>query len=138
MGNEKREANQGDSTAKPRGFAAMTPERRREIAGAAGRVAHAKGTAPKFTPEQARAAGRKGGETVSQNREHMVEIGRRGGETTSKDRGHMREIGRTGGEAVQASGRGHVFTSEEARAARRKVKKRNPVQAEPTQNDGGK
>ncbi len=41
--------------------------------------------------------GRRGGEAVSQNREHMAMIGRRGGETVSQDREHMAEIGREGG-----------------------------------------
>ncbi|HVH35854.1 MAG TPA: KGG domain-containing protein, partial [Tahibacter sp.] len=45
-----------------------------------GRAAHARGTAHEFTSEEAREAGRKGGEAVSQNRQHMAEIGRRGGE----------------------------------------------------------
>ena len=31
-------------------------------------------------PEEAREAGRKGGEAVSQDREHMAAIGRKGGE----------------------------------------------------------
>jgi uncharacterized protein len=44
-----------------RGFASMDPERQREIA-------------------------RKGGTTVSQNREHMAEIGRKGGEASGFSR----------------------------------------------------
>jgi len=44
-------------------------------------------------------AGRKGGERVSQDREHMAEIGRKGGEKVSRDRQHMAQIGRKGGEA---------------------------------------
>lgn len=69
---------------KRRGFAAMDPERQREIARKGGRAAHEKGTAHTFTPEEARTAGRKGGEAVSQNREHMAEIGRKGGESRVK------------------------------------------------------
>jgi hypothetical protein len=42
-----------------RGFAAMTPEKKREIAGMGGRAAHATGRAHQFTTEEARAAGRK-------------------------------------------------------------------------------
>jgi general stress protein YciG len=57
----------------------MDPERQKEIASAGGKAAHAKGAAHEFTGDEARAAGRKGGQTVSQNREHMVEIGRKGG-----------------------------------------------------------
>ena len=52
--------NQGGGTAN-RGFASMDPERQREIA-------------------------RKGGATVSQNREHMAQIGRKGGEASGTSR----------------------------------------------------
>jgi uncharacterized protein len=62
-----------------RGFASMDRERQREIASKGGRAAHAKGTAHEWTAEEARAAGRKGGETVSRDREHMAAIGRDGG-----------------------------------------------------------
>jgi len=64
---------------KDRGFASMSPEKRREIASKGGRAAHAKGTAHEFTSEEAREAGRKGGQKVSQNREHMAAIGAKGG-----------------------------------------------------------
>jgi len=49
-----------ESMKKPRGFAAITPERRKEIAGQGGRAAHASGNAHEFTSEEARAAGSKG------------------------------------------------------------------------------
>ncbi len=62
-----------------RGFASMEEDRQREIARMGGRASHEKGRAHKFTSEEARAAGRKGGESISQNRAHMSEIGRRGG-----------------------------------------------------------
>ena len=62
-----------------RGFASMDPDKQKMIASKGGRAAHAKGTAHEFTPEEARAAGRKGGMVVSQNREHMATIGREGG-----------------------------------------------------------
>ncbi|HZP81646.1 MAG TPA: hypothetical protein VFB21_08415 [Chthonomonadaceae bacterium] len=45
------------------------------------------------------AAGRKGGQTVARDREHMAEIGRKGGQTVSRNREHMAEIGRKGGQA---------------------------------------
>ena len=45
-----------------RGFAAMNQQRQREIASQGGKAAHAQGKAHEFTPEEARAAGRKGGE----------------------------------------------------------------------------
>ena len=62
-----------------RGFASMDRERQREIARKGGRAAHARGTAHEFTSDEARAAGRKGGERVSANRDHMSRIGRLGG-----------------------------------------------------------
>ncbi|MCS6766032.1 MAG: general stress protein [Candidatus Protistobacter heckmanni] len=45
-----------------RGFAAMDESRQREIASQGGKAAHEKGTAHEFTPEEAREAGRKGGQ----------------------------------------------------------------------------
>jgi general stress protein YciG len=83
-----------------RGFASMDPARKREIASKGGRAAHQKGTAHEFTPDEARNAGRKGGLTVSRNKDHMAKIGRKGGESVSRDREHMASIGRKGGEAV--------------------------------------
>lgn len=46
---------------KKRGFAAMSPEKQRQIASKGGKMAHQKGTAHEFTPEKAAEAGRKGG-----------------------------------------------------------------------------
>ena len=50
-------------------------------------------------PEGHAAAGRKGGQKVSTNRDHMSQIGRKGGEAVSKNREHMAQIGRKGGQA---------------------------------------
>lgn len=75
----------------------MDPNKQREIASLGGRAAHEKGTAHEFTAEEAREAGKKGGESVSQNRNHMASIGRKGGQAVSKDRSHMANIGRKGG-----------------------------------------
>lgn len=44
-----------------RGFAAMSPERQREIASKGGRAAHQQGVAHQWSSEEARQAGRKGG-----------------------------------------------------------------------------
>jgi general stress protein YciG len=57
----------------------MDKAKQRELARRGGIAAHRKGTAHVWTSEEARNAGRKGGEAVSRNRAHMVEIGRRGG-----------------------------------------------------------
>lgn len=80
-----------------RGFASMDADRQREIASKGGRAAHEKGTAHEFSTDEARNAGRKGGQAVSRNRDHMAEIGRKGGESVSRNRDHMSEIGRDGG-----------------------------------------
>ncbi|GAB2561955.1 stress-induced protein [Dyella jejuensis] len=64
----------------PRGFAAMDEHRRREVASLGGRIAHARGRAHQFTPEEARKAGQKGGSQISRNRKHMAELGRRSGQ----------------------------------------------------------
>jgi hypothetical protein len=45
-----------------RGFASMSPEKQREIASKGGRAAHEKGTAHEWTADEARNAGRKGGQ----------------------------------------------------------------------------
>lgn len=71
---------------KPRGFAAMKPEARAAIASKGGKAAHAKGTAHEFDSDEARTAGRRGGVSVSRNRDHMAAIGRKGGEARGKRR----------------------------------------------------
>jgi hypothetical protein len=64
----------------------MDAMKQREIARKGGRAAHVKGTAHEFTKDEARAAGRKGGERVSTNREHMSRIGRIGGKSSAGKR----------------------------------------------------
>lgn len=78
-----------------RGFASMDAAKQREIASKGGRAAHAKGTAHEFTSDEARVAGRKGGEAVSRDRQHMATIGREGGESRA-NKGDM-ESGNNGG-----------------------------------------
>ena len=81
-----------------RGFASMDRDRQREIARKGGKAAHEKGTAHEFTADEARAAGRKGGERVSADRAHMSRIGRLGG-TRSAGRRSVKsspEIGNQG------------------------------------------
>ena len=63
-----------------RGFSGMDPQKHRAIAGRGGRIAHAIGRAHRFTVEEARSAGQKGGQVVSQDREHMAALGRKGGQ----------------------------------------------------------
>ena len=86
-----------------RGFASMDRTRQREIARLGGRAAHQRGTAHEFTREEAREAGRKGGVTVSQDREHMAKIGRRGGERRSARLSSLRSGPGTGASGTTAS-----------------------------------
>ena len=81
------------SNTRNRGFASMDAERQREIARKGGRAAHEKGTAHEFTPDEARAAGRKGGERVSADRHHMSRIGRMGGKSSAGRRQQSRQNG---------------------------------------------
>jgi uncharacterized protein len=70
--------------ARGRGFASMDAEKQRRIASLGGRAAHQQGTAHEFSSDEARQAGRKGGEAVSANRAHMAAIGRKGGEASHR------------------------------------------------------
>jgi general stress protein YciG len=56
-----------------RGFASMSREKQREIASKGGRAAHQKGTAHEWTSEEARSAGRKGGQISRGGRGRLVE-----------------------------------------------------------------
>src|ERR1700691_2023684 len=76
------------------GFAAMDQRKQREIARKGGMAAHRKGVAHEFTAEEARNAGRKGGQNVSMNRSHMIEIGRLGGRRSAeRRRNRMSQVG---------------------------------------------
>ncbi|HZO87072.1 MAG TPA: KGG domain-containing protein [Chthonomonadaceae bacterium] len=81
-----------------RGFASMDEEKRREIARKGGEASHGghgkahsdregegEGRGWHGDPQGHAQAGRKGGEEVSKDREHMAEIGRKGGEARAKD-----------------------------------------------------
>ena len=54
--------NQGGKGSSNRGFASMDEERQRQIASKGGKAAHESGNAHEFTSEEAREAGRKGGQ----------------------------------------------------------------------------
>jgi general stress protein YciG len=64
-------AQQGTSN---RGFASMDRARQREIASLGGKAAHAKGTAHEFTSEEAREAGRKGGQASGGRRAEAARL----------------------------------------------------------------
>ncbi|RFP64102.1 hypothetical protein D0N36_15925 [Hymenobacter lapidiphilus] len=51
-------------TKRPRGFAAMDSATQRRIASEGGRASHQSGRGHRFTSEEARAAGRKGGQAI--------------------------------------------------------------------------
>lgn len=72
MANQEQDAgaakSRGEGRRSERGFAAMDPAQQREIAAEGGRAAHLKGTAHEFTSEEAREAGRKGGEKTAMSR----------------------------------------------------------------------
>jgi general stress protein YciG len=55
-----------------RGFASMSPEKQREIASKGGRAAHEKGTAHEWTADEARSAGRKGGQVSRGGRGRLL------------------------------------------------------------------
>src|SRR5262245_53407949 len=55
-----------------RGFASMSPDKQREIASKGGRAAHEKGTAHEWTADEARSAGRKGGQVSRGGRGRLV------------------------------------------------------------------
>ena len=57
-----------------RGFASMSPEKQREIASKGGRAAHEKGTAHEWSADEARAAGRKGGQISRGGRGRLVSV----------------------------------------------------------------
>ena len=82
--------NDTDGVKRDRGFASMAPDKQREIARKGGKAAHALGSAHEFTVEEARSAGRKGGETVSRDRAHMAAIGRAGGQARGRSRAAQR------------------------------------------------
>ncbi len=84
-----------ESTDAPKGrqgFASMSLERRREIAGKGGKAAHAQGKAHQWTAEQAKEAGRKGGLAAQakglghrwRTTAEAQEAGRKGGTATQE------------------------------------------------------
>ena len=86
-GQERGEGETQKSRSSNRGFAAMDPQKQKQIASEGGRAAHRQGVAHEWSSDEAREAGRKGGQIVSRNREHMSEIGRRGGQSSGSRRG---------------------------------------------------
>ena len=82
--NDSEQARNASERRERRGFASMSPEKQREIASKGGRAAHQKGTAHEWTSEEARSAGRKGGQISRGGRGRLVE-------GTTADAPHMSE-----------------------------------------------
>jgi general stress protein YciG len=80
----------------------MDKAKQLEIARRGGIAAHRSGRAHEFTPEEARIAGRKGGNIVSRNRAHMVEIGRKGGTARGIQARREKELNRSATSCVTA------------------------------------
>lgn len=83
-------------------FRDMDPQEHKKLSSKGGLETHRKGMANKFTPEQAKTAGTKGGKILAQKRgrDYFVELGRKGGTVISANQEHMKKIGRIGGLAV--------------------------------------
>jgi general stress protein YciG len=73
----------------PRGFAALDPAKVKEIASLGGKAAQRKGTAHKWTPEEAVEAGRKGGQ-VTKERGTGNRFDSESGREASRKRGKRR------------------------------------------------
>ncbi|MCA1818707.1 MAG: KGG domain-containing protein [Halobacteriales archaeon] len=99
-----------------RGFAAMDPEKQREIARKGGRASG--GRPENLRGVDRRAAGRKGGHAVvdKYGPQHMAEIGRKGGRSSGgfarMDPERQREIAAKGG---RAGGQGHAEVAQHGR-----------------------
>ena len=76
INNNQQQSEKQSRTAK-RGFASMDPSRQREIASKGGKAAHQQGVAHEWTPDEARKAGRKGGEAGREARHPMEATGRK-------------------------------------------------------------
>jgi general stress protein YciG len=131
-----------------RGFASMDASKQREIASKGGRAAHAKGTAHEFTSDEARVAGRKGGEAVSRDRAHMSAIGREGGH--SRGRARQTQVGEPINNPIgsaeerpsyigqeRANDRGGVFGEAERGAGGLSPRNERPDEQSDVRNDRG-
>jgi len=107
----------------------MDPSRQRSIASKGGKAAHAKGTAHEWTSDEAREAGRKGGEVVSRDRAHMAAIGREGGEARGRSRARLGPSSHQGGGTRYSDREASVSVSRElgAGAPRRDIERQLPA-----------
>jgi uncharacterized protein len=106
--------NRGGGDTSNRGFASMDPEKQRAIAAEGGRAAHAQGVAHEFDSEEAREAGRKGGQARggSDNDRDMQGSDRGGsrsassGERERDSQGRFTDSDDSNRGSMSASGRG--------------------------------
>ncbi|GGG55186.1 KGG domain-containing protein [Hymenobacter glacieicola] len=70
--NQSRPTPNSDKAKRPRGFAAMDPATQRRIASEGGKASHESGRGHRFTSEEARAAGRKGGQASRTTRSNAA------------------------------------------------------------------
>ncbi len=119
-----------------RGFASMDPSKQKEIASKGGRAAHAKGTAHEFTSDEARVAGRKGGEAVSRDRAHMSAIGREGGHSRGRVRQNQDSV--TGNDSsAENNGERPSFIGQERSSDRGPLESdRNPARNDRDRTEG--
>jgi general stress protein YciG len=99
------EGNQGNDPGESqprrgRGFAGMDAERQRQISAEGGRAAHRKGTAHEFDSEEAREAGRKGGQASGGSRRRRSGSGENTGASESTEPSEHTDLGgESGGDA---------------------------------------
>jgi uncharacterized protein len=105
-----------EHTRSKRGFSTMDPRMLRELARKGGRAAHKLGRAHEFSSEEARIAGRKGGEAVSRDRAHMAAIGRSGGRAGGRNRALQAARERLGERATISSPGSHEQSGEASRS----------------------
>lgn len=74
---------------KRKGFASMTETERRAASGLGGKNAQAAGKGHKFNSDSGSAAGRKGGQALSKNKQHMSDIGKKGGNARWRSMQHI-------------------------------------------------
>jgi uncharacterized protein len=119
-----------------RGFGSMDDDKQQEIARQGGHTAHEKGTAHEFSPDEAREAGRKGGEAVSSDRAHMSEIGRKGGEHSHGGQSTDQENDRGSGQGdSHAQGKRGGSSEQHAEAGRQSHKNAGQNAGQPDERD---
>ena len=95
-----------------RGFASIDQASRREMARKGGRIAHQRGTAHEWTPEEAREAGRKGGGVLLRSDQ---------GVRTARLRGAAHALGEIADRLEQIAADSHAVTPHAIREMRESI-----------------